>query len=248
MKSILKFELLKLESVLINQKKRMFQLMCENYNEVSESNFYEDLKNKQWVGIIKDEKKCIQGFTTFAINPNGTGGDSYNIIFSGDTVISPTYWGSQVMMQGWCQSVGRFISGDPMKPWYWYLLSKGHRTYMYLPLFFENYFPSMTPTPLEADLKIIASQVSSKLYNGYWQQKEGIIRFDKSNGELKPELIEATYQKKGSSIVKFFLEKNPSFHNGEELVCIALIHPSVMLRSAKNYVLEGMQDPIAIKS
>ena len=248
MKSELTFHLVPLENIDSEQRKRMLQLMCENYNEVVESNFYEDLENKQWVGLIKDGNGTIQGFTTFVINPKGVGGKTYHIIFSGDTVIAPEYWGSQVMMQGWCQSVGRFIGADQTKPWYWYLLSKGHRTYMYLPLFFENYFPSMVPTPLDDELRKIATEISANVFGRYWQQDEGVIRFDESRGELKPNLIEATFQKKGSSIVQFFLQKNPNFYKGEELVCTALIHPDKMLRSARALVLEGMENPIALQN
>jgi hypothetical protein len=248
MKSELTFHLVPLDSIDLEQGKRMFQLMCENYNEVVETNFFNDLENKQWIGLIKDGNATIQGFTTFVINPNGVGGASYHIIFSGDTVIAPEYWGSQVMMQGWCRSVGRFIGGDQSKRWYWYLLSKGHRTYMYLPLFFENYFPSMVPTPLDNELQDVATVISAKVFGYYWQQDEGVIRFDQSRGELKPNLIEATFQKKGSSIVQFFLQKNPNFYKGEELVCTALIHPDKMLRSARTLVLEGMENPIALQN
>ncbi len=131
MKSSLEFQLTEVSSLSENVRSRMFCLMKENYNQVNEINFYSDLDRKDWVGLIYDKSGQVQGFTTFAINPAGTGTQSYNILFSGDTILAPEHWGSQVMMQGWCNSVGRFIAGDPDKPWYWYLLSKGHRTYMY---------------------------------------------------------------------------------------------------------------------
>lgn len=248
MKSSLEFQLTEVSSLKENVRARMFFLMQENYNQVSESNFYSDLDRKDWVGIITDESGQVQGFTTFAINPSGTGTELYNILFSGDTILAPEHWGSQVMMQGWCRSVGRFIAGDPDKVWYWYLLSKGHRTYMYLPLFFQHYYPAIQQGEKYADLSDIANVVSGKLFGKYWMPEEGVIRFAQSLGELKPELIEATYQKKGSDFVRFFIEKNPGFYIGEELVCTALIDPEYMLRSAKTLVMEGMENPISIKT
>lgn len=244
MNSALLFQLFKVESISNDSRKRMFELMSENYNKVTEANFFNDLDKKQWVGLINDVDGIIQGFTTFAIDPGTTAEDDYHVLFSGDTVLATEHWGTQVMMQGWCTSVGRFIAGDNKKPWYWYLLSKGHRTYMYLPLFFEHYYPAIEPGTQNDELKKIADRVSRNLFPDSWKPDEGILRFDESLGELKPELAEATFQKKGSPFINFFLEKNPAFNKGEELVCTALIHPDHLLRSAKKFILEGMKDPI----
>jgi len=247
MSSKLTFRLVSIEEINADQRERMFQLMTENYDAVTESNFYHDLATKQWVGLIQDECDTIQGFTTFAIDPEGVGQSSYHVIFSGDTVIAPEHWGSQVMMKGWCTSVGRFIGSDPGKPWYWYLLSKGHRTYMYLHLFFKQFYPSVSPAHMETELKSIAAELSRRFYPKYWREDEGVIRFDESKGELRPDLADATIQKKNNSVVQFFLKKNPNFYKGEELVCVALISPDNMLRSAKDLVIEGMRDPIKLQ-
>ena len=117
---------------------RMFLIMEQNYSSISRISFDKDLENKQFIGVLKDTNNVIQGFTTYAINPCETGTLEYNILFSGDTIISPEYWGSQELVKGWCKTVGGLIAGSPEKKWYWFLLSKGHRTYMYLPLFFEK--------------------------------------------------------------------------------------------------------------
>ena len=119
---------------------RMYCIMEQNYSSISFPSFKNDLKNKQFIGLLKDIDNQIQGFTTYAINPFGLGNSEYNILFSGDTIISPPYWGSQELAKGWCTTVGGLISGNPEKKWYWFLLSKGHRTYLYLPLFFKKYY------------------------------------------------------------------------------------------------------------
>ncbi|MBK6265502.1 hypothetical protein JKA74_10675 [Marivirga sp. S37H4] len=247
MKFNLQFQLVEVKDIHNVQRKRMFELMHACYNKVEERNFLADLEKKHWAGLISDQDGTVQGFTTFAINPKGVGGEEYHVLFSGDTVIAPEYWGTQIMRDGWCKAVGSIIAADPSKPWYWYLLSKGHRTYMFLPLFFKEYFPSIEKTAVEGKLEKIAAEVSAKLYGHYWKPDEGVIRFDESQGELKQEWIEASYQKKGSSFVQFFLQKNPGFHQGEELVCVAQLHPDNILRSAKMIVLEGMEHPIKLK-
>jgi hypothetical protein len=112
--------------------KRMFELMEESYDHVSYPAFVNDLSFKQYVGILVDTQNIIQGFTTFGINPKGTGTKEYSIIFSGDTVIASGYWGTQEMMRGWGISVGKIVASEPHKKWYWFLLSK-RASHLYVP-------------------------------------------------------------------------------------------------------------------
>lgn len=62
---------------------RMYELMTSNYSEVTPKIFQEDLDKKQLIGLIKDVSDRIQGFTTYAVDPAGTGGNDHHIIFSG---------------------------------------------------------------------------------------------------------------------------------------------------------------------
>lgn len=214
--------------------RRMFELMEANYDKVNYDMFHKDLLKKDSVGVIKDDQGTIQGFTTYVINPDNCGTDDYSIIFSGDTIIHPQYWGTQVLMKGWCYTVGYFASTNKEVQWYWYLLSKGHRTYMYLPLFFSNFYP----TPKEdstPNLAVIADAVSQTLFAAYWQKSQGIIAFDKSLGELKPALAEGTRQRSKNKFVEYFLQRNPDFDKGHEMVCIAPLKSDNLRRTAKTY-------------
>tara|TARA_B100000787_G_scaffold149538_1_gene121584 strand:- start:7053 stop:7724 length:672 start_codon:yes stop_codon:yes gene_type:complete len=218
--------------------------MEQNYSSISFLAFKNDLKNKQFIGILKDVGNQIQGFTTYAINPFGLGTSKYNILFSGDTIISPTYWGSQELVKGWCKTVGGLIAGKPEKKWYWFLLSKGHRTYMYLPLFFEKYYPALNKSK-EADLFPIINKCANAMYGSNWNPDKKVITFDKSHGELKKIHIETTLKKVKSNVhIDFFLQRNPGFENGDELTCMAELNVDNMKRFTKNIVLAGMKNPI----
>jgi hypothetical protein len=220
---------------------RMLELMRSYYDYVTDHIFFEDLHQKQYVCLLEDNAQLIQGFTTFAINPKNCGTSTYNILFSGDTIIAPEHWGSQALVRGFCHSVGQFIQTDPQKEWYWYLLSKGHRTYLYLPLFFEEYCPALTPTANEPVLQNIIQEVSSKVYAKYWQKDLGILRFDSKIGQLTPELAQATFDKANKPHIGFFLKKNPKFYEGEELVCLTRLAPENMKRLAKEVLLQSLQ-------
>jgi hypothetical protein len=223
---------------------RMYCIMEQNYSSISFPSFKNDLKNKQFIGLLKDIDNQIQGFTTYAINPFGLGNSEYNILFSGDTIISPPYWGSQELAKGWCTTVGGLISGNPEKKWYWFLLSKGHRTYLYLPLFFKKYYPAVNKSE-QADLFPIINKCANAMYGSNWKPKKKVITFDKSHGELKKIHAETTLKKVKSNVhIDFFLRRNPGFENGDELTCMTELSIDNMKRFTKNNVLEGMKDPI----
>lgn len=226
------------------QSLRMFSLMDQNYNSMSIELFEKDLKNKKYVGLILDQQDVIQGFTTFAVMEIGSEAQKYGVVFSGDTIIAREHWGTQVLMKGWCETVGSILAQNPEITWYWYLLSKGHRTFLYLPFFFSTYFPSPTKTDRESEYRKVADEVSKVLYPKSWKKDLGVIEFEDSHGELVPELAEATFKKSKSSLVQFFLEKNPKFYQGNELVCITEISPENAIRSAKTFIEAGMSNSI----
>ena len=227
---------------------RMYVIMEQNYSSISRFSFDKDLENKQVIGLLKDTNNITQGFTTYAINPFDTGTSEYNILFSGDTIISPAYWGSQELVKGWCKTVGGLIAGSPQKKWYWFLLSKGHRTYMYLPLFFEKYYPALDKNK-EADLFPIINSCANAMYGGNWKPSKKVITFKKSHGELKKIHTETTLKKvKNNEHIDFFLKSNPGFEKGDELTCIAELNVDNMRRFTKSIVIEGMNNPINIEN
>lgn len=241
MKNELEYRLVKKEDFGLLDFDRMYELMSNNYNHVNKENFEKDLLAKQYVGIFTLEN-IIYGFTTYAINPQNSGTDEYNIVFSGDTIIDPEFWGTQIMMQSWCRTVGTFLHHSSSKKLYWYLLTKGHRTYMYLPLFFSDYFPSHegTKDPL---YQSIAERCSDLFYGEKYKIEKGVIQFKEKIGELNKELAEASFNKR-STFAAFFLEKNPGFYNGDELVCLTEISVDNMIRSGKKYLIDGLENPL----
>lgn len=243
--SKLTYSLISTKDIVQSSLERMYFILEQNYSSVSFNAFENDLKNKQFIGILKDDDNQIQGFTTYVVNPFGLGTFEYNILFSGDTIISPKYWGSQELVKGWCKTVGGLIAGAPEKKWYWFLLSKGHRTYMYLPLFFEKYYPALNKSE-EADLFPIIDTCAKAMYGSNWKPEKRVITFEKSHGELKEIHTETTLKKVKSNVhIDFFLQKNPGFERGDELTCMAELRLDNMKRFT-NVVLEGMMNPINI--
>jgi hypothetical protein len=215
----------------------MLKLMQENYTDISREQFLNDLSQKEYAGLLYDCNNCVQGFTTYAVNPNQSGSFNYAVLFSGDTIISPEYWGTIELIRGWCYSVAHIMKTHPEKTWYWFLLSKGHRTFMYLPLFFESYYPQMDgEQEQQSFLFEMLEELAGKIYPNLYEKGSGIIRFPYQGGELKEDLAKGTFDKASKKQVKWFIQNNPNFFKGDELICLCKIDPKNMRGFAKKFL------------
>lgn len=216
----LHYELFAQEDVDFLSREIMYQIFENHYDEVSQFQFFEDLNKKQYIALIKSVNEIV-GFTTFQVSDMNSKKENYSIVFSGDTIIKKEHWGSQIMAKGWIKSVAHITKKEQNKTWYWFLISKGHRTYMYLPLFFEKYYPSLEPDR-EDNLFSLVDNCSKKMFGNYWNPKKGIIQFSKSMGQLKSDFWHMN-KKKNNAHIDFFYKMNPDYNKGNELVCMAEI-------------------------
>ena len=191
---------------------RMFELMQANYDCVDEGSFADDLAWKDEVLVLFDADEAIQGFSTLALNPKACGAEDYDVLYSGDTIINPTHWGNQELVRGFCRAAGEIFAARG-RPLYWYLLSKGYRTFLYLPLFTHEYYPS-EPTPdseREAVLRSIADQCSRRLFGDAWKPDLGVLRFSASHGQLKSDGVDSARRRAGHRHVDFFSPQQSRF-------------------------------------
>lgn len=109
---------------------------------------------------------------------------------------------------------------NPFTPFYWFLISKGYKTYLLLTNNFVNYYPRFDrETPVTMS-NLIAS-FATKLYPDYYEPDSGLIRFPYVSAHLKShvaaidEHLLATNPK-----IAFFAQKNPEWAKGTELCCV----------------------------
>jgi hypothetical protein len=242
----LEYRLVRPGSIRPGDLDRMYALMNENYDCVGRDTFESDLRRKQLAGLLVDGDQVVQGFSTFAINPEGCGTPRYNVVFSGDTIISKEFRGSQELVRGWCQTVGGILASDPGKPLYWLLISKGDRTYMYLPLFFRRYTPALEESRECGELREVADACARKVFGRSWSAERGTLKFPECRGQMKPELVDSTRGRRDHPHVGFFLSRNPGFAQGDELVCLAEISPGNLRGMAKRYVELGLESGLLV--
>lgn len=238
MKKRLTAKTVKIAHLKEKQIEDMFGLFELFYDDVSFSRFKADLKNKSKVILMTDKSKSIKGFSTMDEFDLPLNNKNYRILYSGDTIIAPEHWGTSVLTLAFLKYMIKMKLRYPTRPVWWFLISKGYKTYLLLANNFINYYPRHDKeTP--KDHQELLRALSEKLYPGKFNSKTGVIEFNVGEHEkLKETVAPITEELKNKySKIKFFEEKNPNWRIGHELSCIgevdprlAVVHPIKLLK------------------
>jgi len=205
-------EIVKVEDLSAQQIKVMYSIMMKYYVNITRNNFFNDLRQKAEVILLCDENDVIHGFTTLAIFRYD---EHTQLLFSGDTIIEKKYWGKNDLMPSWLNNAMSHAEKFDGKT-YWLLLTKGYKTYKFLHTFFHKFYPCVedeTPQKLQEVIdKFAIEQFGNRYQNGIYTAGKDF---------LKEEFDDADETKMKNKHTAFFLEKNPNYKIGDELVCLA---------------------------
>jgi hypothetical protein len=203
-----------------DERAEMLTLMQSHFEGVQEDVFHQDLDEKDWVlRIVRDGS--LVGFSTLQSYPSSTGGRTVNVIYSGDTVMSPEAWGSPVLSRGWIALVRAIQRTEVQRPWYWLLLSSGFRTYRFLPVFWRDFWPRYDAVPDEETRAMMASLARHR-FDGCFDERSGVVRFPRPQ-RLRSHLAGVPVGRDNDPHIRFFLERNPGHGAGDELVCLTAL-------------------------
>jgi len=220
----------------------MYEIFARHYDCVSFDQFLMDLSEKDCVLVLHNANFEICGFSTQKVLHVSVGGKSVRAVFSGDTIVDRAYWGEQELGRCWCRYVSSVYAEDPTAPLYWFLISKGYRTYLYLPLFFESFYPNCAvPTPA-FEQRLLDTLATAK-FPDHYRSKTGLIEFPESHGQLKPHLAEIPARRLRNPHVHFFVQRNPAYTTGNELACLAEISPSNLKLFAGRILVQAQTAP-----
>ena len=221
-------------------RESLFAIFSDHYEQVDRATFESDLQDKDHLLLLTDALTGAPcGFSTQRVIPLTTVGGSVRFLFSGDTIIRRENWGSQALARAWGEYAGARLAEAPETPLYWFLISKGFRTYRYLPVFFHEYFPRagiVTPTPQQA----LLDQIAQRLFAPHYDSGRGLVIHPQSRGQLIPELAVIPAGREQDPDTRFFLKKNPGAVRGDELACLARIHPDNFKPLGRRWVEAGL--------
>ncbi len=210
-----------IENLSTLQIERMFQLMQMYYENVSMAQFKADLLEKDHVILLQDKSdKTIQGFSTLLQVPLNIAGRDVLGVYSGDTVLNKSYWGTAALGITFLKYLWQLKVMNLRKPVYWYLISKGYKTYLLMANNFQTHYPRY-----EAETPAYYKQVMSAFYAKKFSQSyiadADLIKFNMPSCHLRDNVAAIKESHLRLPRVKFFQEKNPNWQNGDELTCIA---------------------------
>lgn len=205
------------------EKEEMYVLLKSYFANLKPEIFRRDMEEKDWVIILEEVwegAKKIVGFSTIQLIETEVDGQQVVYVFSGDTIVAREYWQSNMLAPAFGFFMLRMIEEYKTVPLYWFLITKGYRTYRFLPVYFRTYYPACnreTPPRHQRLLEFICTKKFGENYN----PGTGIISFDGKKDHLNDEMCIVPDSKKGNPHVAFFLRKNPFYYRGDELACIA---------------------------
>jgi hypothetical protein len=198
------------------QRDEMLGLMDAHFHGVTPAQFHRDLDEKDWVLRFTRDDQLI-GFSTLQVYSALHAGRCVNVIYSGDTVMSPEAWGSPVLARAWIALV-RELQSRQTGPWYWLLISSGFRTYRFLPVFWRDFWPRFDVPAASAPSLLI--DLARGRFGERFDANTGVVRFEHPQ-RLRDHLASVPEGKAVDAHVRFFLERNPGHADGDELVCLA---------------------------
>lgn len=207
----------------------MYTLIDAHFENVSRSRFELDLGAKNWVLLLRDAAGTLAGFSTILFYETELEGERVSVVYSGDTIVDPSHWGSPALARSWIAAVMELQSGASTSRIFWLLLTSGFRTYRFLPLFWRSFDPRFDAETLPETARRIGTLASTLLGDEY-DPATSIVRF-REPARLRPHLRELPVGRLHDPHVAFFLERNPGHTEGDELVCLTELSTANLTRA-----------------
>ena len=204
-----------------------WELFEAAYADADRERFEDDFSAKHRVILLRAADGSLQGFSTvhLAALDRGRG----TLVFSGDTVIAPAYRGTKVLQRAFAALLAGEKLRRPTRPLYWFLISKGFKTYVML----AHAFPQAVPRrdrPGDGDLQRVLDEVARARFGGAYDPVRGVIRHRVAHEAVRDGRCAIDERARRDPDVAFFLQRNPGHADGDELACLARVRLRDVLR------------------
>jgi hypothetical protein len=224
-------------------RKSMWELFSAYYEQVDPARFDSDLLSKKHVILLRAvADRSVQGFSTITSFDRKVQGRRVVGVFSGDTIVAKEHWNQTVLQRAFLRYVMQVKLAHPLLPVYWFLISKGYRTYLLLARNFPEYWPRCdAPTPTWQ--AAVLDDFARSRFDGAWHPDLGVLKFARCPGRLRSEVAAVDERARRLAEVRFFEERNPGHAQGDELCCLgrvdARLWGSYMLKLARKAARRG---------
>lgn len=221
----------------------MFALYLRYYEGTDEELFRRDLADKNYVVILRDQQGDMQGFSTAAVTDHLLDGKAVQSIYSGDTIVDHRFWGQQALPAAFLRLAGHCRALSPDMPLYWYFLVTSERSYRFLRVYFEKFFPAHdNPTPVRE--KALIDLFTCERFGNLYDPERGVVSFPQSQGYLRNDWVEIPEKVRDKPDVRFFADRNPGYIRGDGLSVMTELVWDNLRQFAKPPFRKGMEDGI----
>jgi hypothetical protein len=112
------------------------------------------------------------------------------------------------------------IDEHPPGSLFWFLISKGYKTYRFLPVFFHEFYPRYDAA-LSARMGRLLDAFGRHKYPESYDPLRRVVRADSAKDHLRAGIADLTAARLRDPHVAFFAEANPGYASGDELCCLA---------------------------
>jgi hypothetical protein len=156
---------------------RAFALFQHAYEGADRARFEHDLAEKQLVILLRDRQTAnLKGFSTVLLRDVRTRRGTGTLVFSGDTVIDRAYWGQKHLQVAFARLLVRLKLRSPHRPLYWFLISKGWRTYLLMANAFERAVPRYDVDD-DSELRRLLDAQASARFGPQYDPERGVIHY-----------------------------------------------------------------------
>ena len=211
----MKTEIIHVKKLSESDGHELYVLFRRYYANTHRKRFLSDLSEKHWLIRMSDNGRLVGFSTQQLIEFEGN-----RFLFSGDTIVHPDYWNKSHLAGAFGHLFLR-IAAQTDSPLYWFLISKGFRTYRFLPVFFNRFYPHHAEN--DAALKPLLDAVASAKFGVHYKPARGLIEFDGTKDYLSDKMADIPLNRQNDPHIAFFSRANPTYRKGTELACIALL-------------------------
>lgn len=198
----------------------MWALLDRHYTDVTRARFDADLAAKQHAILLWAGGE-LRGFSTIAVLDGEAEGRPFRAVYSGDTVIDAEFQGQSALQLAFYRYIFGTRLERPGLPLFWFLISKGYKTYLLLTRNFPEHWPrrdAATPRWQQA----VLDQLATRKFGAAYQRDRGILVFDPPQGRLRPGVAPVEVVADDPDVA-FFVARNPGHADGDELCCLGRV-------------------------
>ena len=229
----LRADLTSCSSLTKRDRDAMWEVFQRYYTSISRVLFEQDLSEKDRVILLRDSgDHSIQGFSTIKVYDQKIKGRRVVAIFSGDTIVERQYWGQSALHWAFFSFLLKVKVQNPVTPVFWFLISKGYKTYLLLARNVPNHWPRYSRETPSFEKEVL-DELSARRYGKNYNPETGTLSFEESHGQLRDKVAPIYPKLLSQPDIRFFVDRNPHHADGDELCCLGRIDSSLLSYSLK---------------